>query len=210
MNIFHYSDNCPKIKGATLFFKRNQQYHSFFGLTAGLFSRYLTFAAAKSVAERDNSINLPKANNHTRQACFFIHSIRTSKERFKKACSSMVACSGKGSPFADLPLVSVCHPVTRYRQSVTTFAVTLEKLTKGVTAMFIYIFAAIRRSDYCDTTRRLNQLPKITLHVKAENENQARALLSRDYFLISVGRINPTFKNTAIFGRGLTGNVYLH
>ncbi len=80
----------------------------------------------------------------------FMRSTNTPKERLKMACSSMVACYGKGFALCCVPLIAVSQPVTRYRQSLRTFAVTSKYLFSGVTAM-LYLFKAVSRSDLRNT-----------------------------------------------------------
>ncbi|UXN36914.1 host cell division inhibitor Icd-like protein [Avibacterium paragallinarum] len=141
-------------------------------------------ATANSVAEPGNSNDKLVADKCTPlNACFFMRSTNTPKERLKMACSSMVTCYGKGFALCCVPQVAVFQPVTRYRQSLETFAVTSRKLfTCGVNAMKIFIFAAIRRTDLT------NQIQKIRIF--AESEKQARATLAREFILVLAGRIN--------------------
>ncbi|POY41558.1 host cell division inhibitor Icd-like protein [Avibacterium endocarditidis] len=116
-------------------------------------------------------------------ACFFMRSTNTPKERLKMACSSMVACYGKGFALCCVPQVAVSQPVTRYRPSLRTFAVTSRKLfTCGANAMKLFIFAAIRRTDLT------NKIYKIRIF--AETEMQARAKLAKQFVLIFAGCIN--------------------
>ena len=154
---------------------------SVFRLTEKSKSNYITLAVAKSTAEPRNSNDLLMANNSA-PCAFFIRSLRTSKTRLF-ACSSMVACSGKGFALCCVPLVAVFEPVTRYRPSLETLRGNSLNLTNGVHAMKQFIFAAIRRTDLT------NQLCKI--RINAESENHARAQLAREFVLILIGRINP-------------------
>ncbi|MFZ7259670.1 host cell division inhibitor Icd-like protein [Avibacterium avium] len=140
--------------------------------------------ALSNSAEPQNSNNKLVADKCTPlNACFFMRSTNTPKERLKMACSSMVACYGKGFALCCVPQVAVSEPVTRYRPSLRTFAVTSRKLfTCGVNAMKLFIFAAIRRTDLT------NKIQKIRIF--AESEKQARATLAREFILVLAGRIN--------------------
>ena len=67
-------------------------------LTSKTRSPYSTPTVAKLTAGRGNPVLLHMANDSTPQACFFICSTCTPKECQILASSSMVACSGQGSP----------------------------------------------------------------------------------------------------------------
>ncbi len=153
---------------------------SVFRLTEKSKPNYITLAVAKSTAEPRNSNDLSLANNSA-PCAFFIRSLRTSKTR--PACSSMVACSGKGFALCCVPVIAVFEPVTRYRPSLETLRGNSLKLFTGVHAMKQFIFAAIRRTDLT------NRLFKI--RINAESENDARAQLAREFVLVLIGRINP-------------------
>ncbi|MFZ7298531.1 host cell division inhibitor Icd-like protein [Avibacterium avium] len=141
---------------------------------------YFNTALSNSV-EPGNS-NLYKAYSNTPlNACFFMRSTNTPKERLKMACSSMVACYGKGFALCCVPCIAVFQPVTRYRPSLETFAVTLNNQYKEI-AMKLFIFAAIRRTDLT------NKIYKIRIF--AETEMQARAKLAKQFVLIFAGCIN--------------------
>lgn len=160
---------------------------------------YSCFALAKSSAERDNSNNLSLANNSA-PCAFFIRDLRTPKETVMQNCISaflsMVAYGGKGFALCCVPVIAVCHPVIRYRPSVTTQAVTSKNLLTGETAMKLFIFVAICRTDLT------NQLHKI--RIIAETETQARAALAKDFILILASRINiSAAKNDRTFTKGV-------
>ncbi|MGR6646284.1 host cell division inhibitor Icd-like protein [Avibacterium paragallinarum] len=157
------------------------EYEYFSSATEANLSYFNT--ALSNSAEPQNSNNISVAYSNTPiNACFFMRSTNTPKERLKMACSSMVACYGKGFALCCVPLIAVSEPVTRYRPSLRTFAVTSKNLFSGVTAMKIFIFAAIRRTDLT------NQIQKIRIF--AESEKQARATLAREFILVLAGRIN--------------------
>lgn len=144
---------------------------------------YSSPAVAKSTAEPGNSNYLQLANSSTPfNRAFFVRSTRTPKERHKKACSSMVACSGKGSPFAVFQLSQFSSPLHVTAQTLESLAVTLQKSAIGVTQMYQFIFAAVRRTDLT------NQIHKI--RISATSELEARKALARDFVLVLAGRIN--------------------
>ncbi|MDO4430325.1 MAG: host cell division inhibitor Icd-like protein [Lonepinella koalarum] len=145
---------------------------------------YSSHAVAKSTAEPRNSNNQTLANSSTPLTrAFFVRSTRTPKERHKKACSSMVACSGKGSPFAVFQSSQFCSPLHVTAQPLQSLAVAPQNLTLELSAMmYQFIFAAIRRTDLT------NQIHKI--RISATSELEARKALARDFVLVLAGRIN--------------------
>ncbi|TNH07974.1 host cell division inhibitor Icd-like protein [Testudinibacter sp. TR-2022] len=150
---------------------------------------YFVPAVAKSAAERDNSNKLSTAHSTPNNACFFMREIRTPKIDPSCDLFSMVACDGQRSIVGCFPLIAVCHPVARYRPSVTSKAVTLKQFINGVTAM-IYLFIGINRTD---TTNQIHRL-----RIAATSEQQARAILARDYVLCFAGRINRTLTTSGL------------
>lgn len=159
-------------------------------------------AVFNQTAEPQNSNDKSVANS-TSYACFFIRSTRTSKENQTKigpVILSMVACYGKGIALCCVPLIAVSEPVTRYRPKPQNFqAVTLKLNFSGVTQMYQFIFAAIRRTDLT------NRIQKI--RIQAESERQARAILAREFVLILAGKIN--LKNSVKTNRTLEqGGIY--
>ena len=129
---------------------------------------------------------------------FFMRSAHAPQERPERL--SMVACNGKGSALCCFPLMTVFQPVTRYRQAWKLQAVTSNQFFSGVTQMYQFIFAGIRRTDLT------NRIQKIC--IQAESELQARAILAREFVLVLAGRIN--LKNTAKSDRTLAvqGGIY--
>lgn len=142
----------------------------------------------KVIAEPQNSTYLLVAQS-TPKACFFMRNIRTPKEfadfvfihQIYKSLS-MVACSGKGSPFAVFHKSQFLRPLHVTAKASELYAVTLKKLSCGVTQMYQFIFAAIRRTDLS------NHLQKI--RITADSERNARAKLAREFVLVLAGRIN--------------------
>ena len=149
----------------------------------------------KTIASRDK-LNLYKANDSTPlNRAFFVRNIRTPKEyadfvfNLNPIILSMVERNGQPLAVGCLPCMAVCHPVTFYRQTVTSLAVDSENLYKESTQMYQFIFAAIRRTDLS------NQIQKI--RIIAETEQAARAKFARDFVLVLTGKINlqNTVKN---------------
>ncbi|MDP0028662.1 host cell division inhibitor Icd-like protein [Glaesserella parasuis] len=133
---------------------------------------YSVHVVAKSITEPQNSNDLYLANS-TPQACFFIRSTRTPKERLERL--SMVACNGKGFALCCVPLIAVSQPVTRYRPNPEKFSGSLHKFSVELSAM-IYKFLCLNR-----TKHTYNQE---TLYIQADSEEQARLQLSADYRLL--------------------------
>lgn len=102
---------------------------------------------------------------------------------------SMVACSGKGFALCCVPLVAVFEPVARYRPQASKLqAVTsLKFLLMGLIAM-IYQFLGVSRQHY-DRTKAEQ------IRIQADNEQQARAYLARNYVLVLLGRLPNSAKN---------------
>ena len=148
---------------------------------------------AKSTAEPGNSKHLSVAQN-TPIACFFMRSAHAPQERLERP--SMVACSGKGSALCCFPVMTVFEPVTRYRQQASKLqAVTSNQFFTGVTQMYQFIFAGIRRTDLT------NRIQKI--RITADNELIARKAFAKEFILILAGKIN--LKNTEKSNRTLRG-----
>ena len=148
----------------------------------------------KSTAEPENSNHLSVAQN-TPIACFFMRSAHAPQERLARP--SMVACSGKGFALCCFPLMTVSQPVTRYHPSLRTLAVTSNQFFRGVTQMYQFIFAGIRRTDLT------NRIQKI--RITADNEHTARKAFAKEFILILAGKIN--LKNTVKNNRTL-GGIY--
>lgn len=106
---------------------------------------------------------------------------------------SMVACSGKGSPFAVVHKSQFSRPLHVTAKAWKLSAVTLKKLSCGVTQMYQFIFAAIRRTDLT------NHIQKI--RITADTEQAARTQCARDFVLVLAGKINlqNTVKNNRTF-----------
>ncbi|MDE3987346.1 host cell division inhibitor Icd-like protein [Glaesserella parasuis] len=133
---------------------------------------YSAHVVAKSTTEPQNSNDLSVANS-TPQACFFIRSTRTPKERLERL--SMVTCNGKGFALCCVPLIAVSEPVTRYRPNPQKFSGSLHKFSVELSKM-IYKFLCLNR-----TKHTYNQE---TLYIQADSEEQARLQLSADYRLL--------------------------
>ena len=159
----------------------------------------ISLQSQKTTAEPRNSTYLLVAQS-TPKACFFMRNIRTPKEfadfvfihQIYKSLS-MVACSGKGSPFAVFHKSQFSRPLHVTAKASKLSAVTLKKLSCGVTQMYQFIFAAIRRTDLT------NQIQKI--RITADTEQAARSQFARDFILVLAGKINlqNTVKNNRTF-----------
>ena len=96
---------------------------------------------------------------------------------------SMVACSGKGSPFAVFQLSQFSRPLHVTAKAWKLSAVTLKCLQLELRKMYQFIFALIRA-------------PQIKIRLLADTEQQARSRFTDGDTLLFVGRINQTpFKN---------------
>nr|DAR88956.1 MAG TPA: Ash protein family protein [Caudoviricetes sp.] len=155
----------------------------------------------KTIAEPRNSTYLQLAHS-TPEACFFMRNIRTPKEfadfvfihQIYKFLS-MVACSGKGSPFAVFQLSQFSRPLHVTAKASKLSAVALKCLQLELLAM-IYLFNAIKRTDFNNTELNIHTFPKSIIRVQAESLEQAKGLLSRDYFVINTGKIYPQTDRT--------------
>ena len=155
----------------------------------------------KTIAEPANSTYLQLAHS-TPEACFFMRNIRTPKEfadfvfihQIYKFLS-MVACSGKGPSFAVFQLSQFCRPLHVTAKACKLSAVALKCLQLELLAM-IYLFNAIKRMDFNNTELNIHTFPKSIIRVQAESLEQAKGLLSRDYFVINTGKIYPKTDRT--------------
>ena len=90
---------------------------------------------------------------------------------------SMVACSGKGSPFAANRMWQFLRPLHVTAKASELYAVTLKCLHTELRKMYQFIFALIRA-------------PQIKIRLLADNEQQARSRFTDGDTLLFVGRIN--------------------
>ena len=170
-------------------YSNNENFYNSNSLQSAVKFGIIFLQSKKTIAEPGNSIYLLVAQS-TPKACFFMRNIRTPKEfadfvfihQIYKSLS-MVACSGKGSPFAVVHKSQFSRPLHVTAKAWKLSAVTLKKLSCGVTQMYQFIFALIRA-------------PQIKIRLLAESENQARARFTRGENLIFVGRINQNPKLT--------------
>lgn len=96
---------------------------------------------------------------------------------------SMVACSGKGSPFAANRMWQFLRPLHVTAKASELYAVTLKCLHTELHKMYQFIFALIRA-------------PQIKIRLLADNEQQARSRFTDGDTLLFVGRINQNPKLT--------------
>ena len=135
--------------------------------------------------------------------CIFSNEINQSKNG-SVSFLSMVACSGKGFALCCVPCVAVFEPVTRYRPKASKLqAVTSSDLHMELSAM-IYLFNAIKRTDFNNTALNIHTFPKSIIRVQADSLEQAKGLLSRDYFAVNTGQISTKSDRTL----EIKGGVY--
>ena len=143
----------------------------------------ISLQSQKTIAEPANSTYLHTAQS-TPKACFFMRNIRTPKEfadfvfihQIYKSLS-MVACSGKGSPFAVFQLSQFCRPLHVTAKACKLYAVTLKCLQLELRKMYQFIFALVRA-------------PQIKIRLLADTEQQARSRFTDGDTLLFVGKIN--------------------
>lgn len=142
----------------------------------------ISLQSQKTTAEPRNSTYLQLAQS-TPKACFFMRNIRTPKEyadfvlHLNPIILSMVACSGKGSPFAVFQLSRFSRPLHVTAKASKLYAVTLKCLQLELRKMYQFIFALIRA-------------PQIKIRLLADTEQQARSRFTDGDTLLFVGRIN--------------------
>ncbi|ARA70146.1 host cell division inhibitor Icd-like protein [Pasteurella multocida] len=165
----------------------------------GAFWHYLD-VSAKSLTERGNSNNKTLANSSTPfNRAFFVRKVRTPKINPVMDLFSMVACDWQRLIVGCIPMFAVFHPVARYRPKAwKLLAVTLININIGVTQM-IYQFLGISRQHY-DRTKAEQ------IRIQADNEQQARAYLARNYVLVLLGRLPNSAKNDRTLE--VKGSVY--
>lgn len=146
------------------------------------------FTNLKAEPENSNDISLAYSNTPI-NACFFMRSTNTPKESVMQICTtaflSMVACYGKGFALCCVPVIAVSQPVTRYRPSLRTLAVTSKNLFTGVTAM-IYLFKAVSRSDLRNTKKHPSSFPRYTVRINADSIEQATAQVAPFFVILEV------------------------
>ena len=162
-------------------FKVNE---NFYRATEANLSYFNTALSNSAEPENSNDISLAYSNTPI-NACFFMRSTNTPKERLEMACSSMVACYGKGFALCCVPVIAVSQPVTRYRPSLRTFAVTSKYSFTGVTAM-LYLFKAVSRSDLRNTKKHFSLFPRYTVRINADSIKQATAQVAPFFVILEV------------------------
>ncbi|MFZ7224630.1 ash family protein, partial [Avibacterium avium] len=97
---------------------------------------YALNTVAKSTVSRGKLNNVSLANSSTPlNRAFFVRNVRTPKENALGVFLSMVGRNRQPLEVGCLPVKAVFHPVTFYRQTVESLAVTSKNLFTGVTAM---------------------------------------------------------------------------
>lgn len=141
---------------------------------------YSVSAFKKSKAETANSTDYT-ANTSTpfKLRAFFVRSTRTPKERQTLACSSMVACSGKGSALCCVPCIAVLQPVARYRPITLQSDVIAQMsfYTELIPMIFKFLLLGEKR---------------LTVRIRATSEAEARQRLNLSQNAICIARLNTT------------------
>ncbi|HHF6328761.1 TPA: host cell division inhibitor Icd-like protein [Haemophilus influenzae] len=165
------------------YYINNENFYNLNPLQSAVKFGIISPQSQKTIAEPRNSTYLQLAQS-TPKACFFMRNIRTPKEfadfvfidQIYKSLS-MVACSGKGSPFAVFQLSQFSRPLHVTAKASKLYAVTLKCLQLELRKMYQFIFALIRA-------------PQIKIRLLADNEQQARSRFTDGDTLLFVGRIN--------------------
>lgn len=165
------------------YYINNENFYNLNPLQSAVKFGIIFLQSKKTIAEPANSTYLQLAQS-TPKACFFMRNIRTPKEfadfvfihQIYKSLS-MVACSGKGSPFAVFQLSQFCRPLHVTAKACKLYAVTLKCLQLELRKMHQFIFA-------------LSRAPQIKIRLLADNEQQARSRFTDGDTLLFVGRIN--------------------
>lgn len=145
---------------------------------------YSFLVVAKSTTEPGNSNNLDKANSSTPlNRAFFVRSTRTPKENVISIILSMVACNGKGSPFAVHLVEQFSSPLHVTAQTLESLAVAPNKSDKELSAM-IYKFLLLG-----------SQRLKIT--VRANNKAEALSKVKFNSKPLLIARLRNPIVNTS-------------
>ena len=175
------------------YYINNENFYNLNPLQSAVKFGIISPQSQKTIAEPRNSTYLQVAQS-TPKACFFMRNIRTPKEfadfvfidQIYKSLS-MVACSGKGSPFAVFQLSQFSRPLHVTAKASKLYAVTLKCLQLELRKMYQFIFALIRA-------------PQIKIRLLADTEQQARSRFTDGDTLLFVGRINQNpLKNNRTF-----------
>ncbi|MCT8554597.1 ash family protein [Glaesserella parasuis] len=141
--------------------QQNTLLNELFSLYKSKSQVYPAHVVSKSTTEPGNPNDLSLANS-TPQACFFIRSTRTPKERLERL--SMVTCNGKGFALCCVPVIAVFQPVTRYRPNPGKFSGSLHKFSLELSKMFytfLFIHSRLRISVFANSlTEAYSRLPK--------------------------------------------------
>ena len=154
---------------------------------------------------RENPIKQPTANNSTPvfTRAFFVRSNRTPNQNGLLCLFSMIACDGKRESVGGVPLVAVFSPRRTLSPSREKQSDNSQNQPTELSAM-IYLFNAIKRTDFNNTALNIHTFPKSIIRVQAESLEQAKRLLSRDYFAVNTGQISSKSDRTLT----VQGGVY--
>ena len=165
------------------YYSNDENFYNLNPLQSAVNFGIISLQSKKTIAEPRNSTYLHTAQS-TPKACFFMRNIRTPKEfadfvfihQIYKSLS-MVACSGKGSPFAANRMWQFSRPLHVTAKASKLYAVTLKCLHTELRKMYQFIFALIRA-------------PQIKIRLIADTEQQARSRFTDGDTLLFVGKIN--------------------
>ncbi|WP_052122228.1 ash family protein [Gallibacterium anatis] len=148
---------------------------------------YFNTALSNSVEPENSNDKTLAYSNTPLNACFFMRSTNTPRRKteIRLFNQSMVACYGKGIALCCVPMFAVSQPVTRYRPSLRTFAVTSKIINIGVTAM-LYLFKAVSRSDLRNTRKLISSFPRYTVRINADSIEQATAQVAPFFVILEV------------------------
>ncbi|MEE6041730.1 ash family protein [Avibacterium paragallinarum] len=147
---------------------------------------YALKTVAKSTVSRGKLNNVSLANSSTPlNRAFFVRNVRTPKENALGVFLSMVGRNRQPLEVGCLPVKAVFHPVTFYRQTVESLAVTSKNLFTGVTAM-LYLFKAVSRSDLRNTKKHFSLFPRYTVRINADSIEQATAQVAPFFVILEV------------------------
>ncbi|WP_261764794.1 ash family protein [Avibacterium paragallinarum] len=147
---------------------------------------YALNTVAKSTVSRGKLNNVSLANSSTPlNRAFFVRNVRTPKENALGVFLPMVGRNRQPLEVGCLPVKAVFHPVTFYRQTVESLAVTSKYLFTGVTAM-LYLFKAVSRSDLRNTKKHFSLFPRYTVRINADSIKQATAQVAPFFVILEV------------------------
>ena len=132
------------------YYKQNEKFSQLNYFTSGQIFNKFHNVVAKSTAEPGNSNNKTLANTSTPfyYRAFFVRSTRTPKENTvpknrERGFLSMVACNGKGSPFAVFQSSQFSSPLHVTAQTLESLAVALAESLEQAKSIVCPLFAVM-------------------------------------------------------------------